>query len=484
VDAVNVMMRVVLESPSSSSRVAPRVARRHSTTLNDRGLIAQSRVGVKVSVHASRARAANVSLTRAAASKSDRSFVIEPFHSIVGARKARRKLSHKDFEEFQRVDRESGGGGVEALRETIERERAVHESLKRDIYEAERAYANDSVIKALKQKKLRAKDALMALERELKNAERARAIGEGSFGRVYRGKDATTGLDVAVKVEDVEENPESPSALEREHEALRAAYASDHRCFPRLMYFGRQNVMGRQSRVLVMDLLDLSLEELSLRAGGAGFSRATVLRIAEWIIRALRACHRVGVVHGDVKPDNLLVERHAGASRGDAVKLVDFGEAVIWDDTYKKTIEDVVPPHRWSGTAMFSSANVDLGCVRAPRDDLLSAIYCLAYLRTGRLPWTNKLNVDGEVNILELGEAKRAIATGASLLTPYGKCDVSEEYAADIEWFNALLEHARSLRADDIPDYAHLCALTTAALEEFGPERPPYDWQSLTTSTR
>ena len=431
------------------------------------------------------ARVGRLRSTRASASKRDeQSSVIEPFHSIVGARKARRKQSHKDFQEFQRVDRESGGGGVEALRETIARERAVHEALKRELAEAEREYASDSRVKALKQKKLRAKDALMALERTLKSAERAKAIGEGSFGRVYRGKDAQTGADVAVKVEDAEENPESPSALERESEALRAAYASDHRCFPRVMYFGRQNVMGRQSRVLVMDLLDLSLEELSLRAGGTGFSRATVLRIAEWIIRALRACHRVGIVHGDIKPDNLLVERHTDASRGDAVKLVDFGEAVAWDEAYKKTIHDVVPPHRWSGTAMFSSANVDLGCVRAPRDDLISAIYCLAYLRTGRLPWTNKLDGDGDLNILELGEAKRAIATGASLLTPAGKCDVPEEYAADIEWFNAALDHARSLRADDVPDDARLCALTTAALEEFGPHRPPYDWDLNAASSR
>ena len=45
---------------------------------------------------------------------SERSYVIEPFHAILGSRKARRALHHRDFEEMQRVDRD-GGGGVEAF---------------------------------------------------------------------------------------------------------------------------------------------------------------------------------------------------------------------------------------------------------------------------------------------------------------------------------------------------------------------------------
>ena len=50
---------------------------------------------------------------------SERSYVIEPFHAILGSRKARRALHHRDFEEMQRVDRD-GGGGVEALERALE----------------------------------------------------------------------------------------------------------------------------------------------------------------------------------------------------------------------------------------------------------------------------------------------------------------------------------------------------------------------------
>lgn len=400
------------------------------------------------------------------------SYVIEPFHAVVGARKARRKRAHLDFEEFQRADRESGGGGLGALKLALDRERDAHERLSKVIAHAEATYADEGEVKALKRKKLRAKDAAAALEREIEAAERARAIGEGSYGRVYRGKCAITGEEVAVKVED---ETEGESALEREFEAQRTAYASDHRCFPRVRYFGRQNVMGRRSRVMVMDLLSSSLEELSfIVSDGSGFSRSTVLRVAEWVIRALRACHRAGVVHGDIKPDNLLVELHDGASRRDGIKLVDFGEAIIWDEAYIKTLDRVVPPERWSGTAMFSSANVDLGCARAPRDDLLSAIYCLAYLRTGRLPWTSKL--EGDIDVRELGLTKQAVVTGAALLTPNGKCDVPDEYIADVQWFDAALTYALKLKIDEIPDYAYLCALTSSALAEFGTAPPPYDW--------
>ena len=57
-------------------------------------------------------------------------------------------------------------------------------------------------VKRLKKLKLRCKDDAARLRRAASMAAEARTLGEGSFGRVFLGRDVDTGEDVAVKVED------------------------------------------------------------------------------------------------------------------------------------------------------------------------------------------------------------------------------------------------------------------------------------------
>ena len=404
----------------------------------------------------------------------------------MGARKARRVVGHRDFEELQRVDRERGAGGIDTLRAALDRERIAHGAAKDELKRMQAAYAPDHEVRAVKAKKLRLKDAVVALERELEAAERTTPVGEGTYGKVFEGKDAVSGEAVAVKIEDVASSGvemDAESLLRREYDICKRVHRSAPRCFPKPRYFGRQNVMGRESRVLVMDILGPSLEEMSMRVnGGIGFSSVTTARIAKRLFSALEAMHRERIVHGDVKPDNLLTERRKPDGKiGSAIMLVDFGESIEVSEEYLARAKNtLVSQDGWRGTVLFSSVNVDAGHKISMRDDLESAIYTLAYLRTGRLPWSHELDeFDGEIDIRSLADAKYAVADGASLLTPYGVSDVPSDYRADISFFDAVLRHARNLAIDDEPDYRFLAATVA---EWRADATQPYDWISHQSS--
>ena len=423
-----------------------------------------------------RARAAN----KAKKAVGERTFVIEPFHAIVGDRNGRRALRHRDFEEVQRVDAR-GSGGVDALREALEREKRAHAKIKAELEELESHYASDLEIRAMKTKKLRLKDAVAALERDVRRAESSEALGAGSYGKVWKARDSKTGAEVAVKIEPVDDSANGvASALGREFELMRRVKASDPRCFPAPLFFGEQSVMGKRSRVLVMDLLGSSLEDISQSVMlGTGFTRVTTARIAKRLFTALEAMQRVGVVHGDIKPDNLCTEVQANdGKKRNGILLVDFGEAVIFDDpSYSARIHEEVPRHLWRGTWLFSSANVDGGSALAPRDDLESAIFTLAYLRTGRLPWTHVIDDfgDTELDVRVLAPIKRAVDSGAALLSPRGaEAPAPECDDADVVFFHRVLTHARGLAIEDLPDYQFLQRCVQDWRDALD---APYDWQ-------
>ena len=137
-------------------------------------------------------------------------------------------------------------------------------------------------------------------------------MGRGSMGIVHRARDTRLERDVAVKVL-------SPELLDA---TGRRRLAREARVVARL---GHPNIVGLHdagecegSPFLVMELV----EGESLR-GAAPLPAADVVEIAIQLCRALAHAHARGVVHRDVKPENVLVPR---AERGGVrVKLMDFG---------------------------------------------------------------------------------------------------------------------------------------------------------------
>jgi hypothetical protein len=146
---------------------------------------------------------------------------------------------------------------------------------------------------------------------------------------------------------------------------------------------------------MAMEYVDGGNMELRVsRAGALDPGRA--LRYAMVVADALGHAHKIGVVHRDVKPQNLL-ETRAGV-----IKLADFGLAGLKQDTLETS-----RPMRLVGTPQYLAPEMGLGEAATPRSDIYALGATLYFMMTGRPPF-------GAKNVREL----RAAHVGEQPLIP------------------------------------------------------------------
>src|SRR5579871_613872 len=139
-------------------------------------------------------------------------------------------------------------------------------------------------------------------------------IGVGGMAEVYRGRDLALGRDVAVKVLSPALHAEARNIESFREEARRVAALDNPHIVP-IYQFGE----AHGSLYLVMPLLKESLRERLQRE--PVIPAATAIKITVQIASALDAAHRQGLVHHDVKPENILLNADGKAF------LTDFGIA-------------------------------------------------------------------------------------------------------------------------------------------------------------
>lgn len=140
-------------------------------------------------------------------------------------------------------------------------------------------------------------------------------LGHGGMGRVYRAEHEGLGKEVAVKVLNASLVMNS-TFVERFLREARAAAQLDHPNVVRILNAGEEG--GRHFIVMEM----VSGENLRLRlARDQRLDRAEALRIVTGVAHALAAAHELGLVHRDIKPDNIMIDENG------AIKVADFGLA-------------------------------------------------------------------------------------------------------------------------------------------------------------
>ncbi len=254
-------------------------------------------------------------------------------------------------------------------------------------------------------------------------------LGAGAFGTVYLGRDPSTGSSVAVKVMDREYQDSTMfrTALRAEAAALRRI--RDQHCVRVVDIVDEPDVIA-----IVTELVDgASLRAVLARAGRlTGPQSLDVLRGA---LLGLSAVHAAGLVHGDIKPDNILVDRR-GVS-----KLIDFGLA---RDPAQRPSDGSVT----GSPAYMSPEQITEGRIEA-RSDLYACAAVLFELLTGRRPFqsdrvleTLRLQVQAPVPDPRDLAPEVGLGLGQLCLKCLAK-DPADRYATATEFLAALEGAAR-----------------------------------------
>jgi len=193
-------------------------------------------------------------------------------------------------------------------------------------------------------------------------------IGRGGTGAVWRAEDRQLARPVAIKQIVTSEH----RSMRSRARALREGQAVAHLRTPGVVQVYDVIDVGPYV-YLVMELVNApSLSQLVRRRGPLEPVDAAVA--GRSILSTLRAIHRAGVVHRDVKPSNILVD-------GDSLRLTDFGIALFGDGPMLTAVGSVL------GTPAYMSPEQARGHRPGPAADLYGLGATLYFAVEGRAPF-------------------------------------------------------------------------------------------------
>jgi serine/threonine-protein kinase len=200
-------------------------------------------------------------------------------------------------------------------------------------------------------------------------------IGEGGMARVYRGRDTRLNRQIAVKVLH-SHYADDASFLQRFHHEAQAAANLRH---PNIVDVYDVGQDGDIHYIVMEYVPGNDLKALIARNGPLPIEQA--VSIAEAVASGLEAAHRVGMVHRDIKPQNIII------GSGEQVKITDFGIA-------KSSLSTAMTETGVTfGTADYISPEQARGQPATPRSDIYSLGVTLYEMLTGRLPFTGDSSI-------------------------------------------------------------------------------------------
>ncbi len=216
-----------------------------------------------------------------------------------------------------------------------------------------------------------------------------RLLGSGGMGSVYEATQLAIGRRVAIKVlrPDVADDPFIEARFQRE---ARAASSVHHPNVVVVHEFGRgdEGTLFLAMELLHGDSLLTRLRRLAKESGSGAMAPREAVRVASEIASALEAAHAAGVVHRDLKPDNVTLLASGG------LKVLDFGIArILQNDERPDTSEDraqLTDAQQVLGTPRYISPEAVARLPVGPAADLYALGAILFEMLTGRPVFLDK----------------------------------------------------------------------------------------------
>lgn len=257
-------------------------------------------------------------------------------------------------------------------------------------------------------------------------------IGEGTFGRVFKGKNIRSSEEIAIKIQ------HKAIANVLKHEAKIYRCLKDISGVPQIRNYGSEQGFN----YLILDLLGPSLDKHNL-------NQNEIIKYMIDFLNIIEKIHNFGIIHRDIKPENFLLNR-IGENR---VYLIDFGLSKYYLTENKNHMEER-KNRKLIGTAKFSSLNVHNGIEPSRRDDLESLCYSFILLYGKKLPWSKVIEENKDKNNnknYELQELYNEIKKYK---------ETSFDWLHDIPGeFLTMLLYCRKLQFDEKPSYNYIRGL-------------------------
>jgi serine/threonine-protein kinase len=198
-------------------------------------------------------------------------------------------------------------------------------------------------------------------------------VGQGGMAIVYRAIDETLKRDVAIKVlhQHLASEPESKARLEREAQSV--AKLHHENILEIFDYSGPDS----PSSYIVTEFIDGQTLKDFLAARPIAYPEVAAL-IALEISGALAHAHAAGIIHRDVKPENVMIRKDG------VLKLMDFGIAQVVD------LQRMTVTGQLLGSPAYMAPELIEGKALDFRTDVFAVGIMLYQLATGSLPFSGK----------------------------------------------------------------------------------------------
>lgn len=198
-------------------------------------------------------------------------------------------------------------------------------------------------------------------------------IGTGGMAKVYKAKDKLLDRFVAIKILK-DQYAEDDEFLKKFNNEAQSAAKLSHVNIVNVFDIGQDLYMGQRIYYIVMEYVDgNTLKDLIVSQGM--LSNHDIIDYSTQIAQALKTAHQSGIIHRDIKPQNILIDNYGLA------KVTDFGIARVSSNatiTYTSSI---------LGTVHYISPEQAKGKIVDEKSDLYSLGAVMYEMATGRVPF-------------------------------------------------------------------------------------------------